>query len=113
MVMEKRYTPTCASYVWPMGYCGGGAADKPVPETVLYGNGGVKYAGFLLDGEMHGEWSWYRTDGSLMRSGGFDRGRRLDLADVRPRRQGRQGDILRETVRPVSGFADRPRVLRA
>jgi hypothetical protein len=21
---------------------------------------------------MHGTWSWYRTDGSIMRTGGFD-----------------------------------------
>jgi antitoxin component YwqK of YwqJK toxin-antitoxin module len=26
---------------------------------------------------MHGPWSWYRRDGSLMRSGSLDRGRQV------------------------------------
>ena len=68
-------------------------ADKPVSETVHYGNGGVKYAGFLLDGEMHGEWSWYRTDGSLMRSGAFERGRRIGIW----RTYDRTGKVVKET----------------
>ena len=68
-------------------------ADKPVPETVHYGNGGVKYAGFLLDGEMHGEWSWYRTDGSLMRSGAFERGRQVGVW----RTYDRAGKVVKES----------------
>ena len=28
--------------------------DEPVEETVHYGDGRVKYSGFLLGGEMHG-----------------------------------------------------------
>ena len=68
-------------------------ADKPVPETVRYDNGGVKYAGFLLDGDMHGEWSWYRTDGSLMRSGAFERGRQVGVW----RTYDRAGKVVKET----------------
>jgi antitoxin component YwqK of YwqJK toxin-antitoxin module len=52
---------------------------KPVEETVRYGNGRIKYTGVMLNGEMHGAWSWYRTDGSLMRSGEFDRGRQIGI----------------------------------
>ena len=50
-----------------------------VPETALYGSGKVKYTGFLLDGDRHGAWQWYRTDGSLMRTGEFDRGRQTGI----------------------------------
>lgn len=50
---------------------------RPVEETVLFGNGRPKYAGFRIDGEMHGAWSLYRTGGSLMRTGEFDGGRRV------------------------------------
>jgi len=43
--------------------------DEPVEWTAHYANGRIKYTGFRLNGEMHGVWSFYRTDGSLMRSG--------------------------------------------
>jgi antitoxin component YwqK of YwqJK toxin-antitoxin module len=65
----------------------------PVPETVHYPNGRVKYTGFLLDGEMHGEWQWFRTDGSLMRSGAFDRGRQIGIW----RTFDRSGAVVKET----------------
>ena len=28
----------------------------------------------MRDGVMHGDWSWYRKDGSLMRTGRFEHG---------------------------------------
>ncbi len=52
---------------------------EPVTETTYYANGKVKYTGANLDGEMHGEWAWYRLDGSLMRTGSFDRGRQVGV----------------------------------
>jgi antitoxin component YwqK of YwqJK toxin-antitoxin module len=39
----------------------------------LYDNGLPRYRGDYLDGKMHGYWEFYRKDGSLMRSGAFDR----------------------------------------
>jgi antitoxin component YwqK of YwqJK toxin-antitoxin module len=39
----------------------------------LYDNGLPRYKGEYLDGKMHGYWEFYRKDGSLMRSGAFDR----------------------------------------
>ena len=51
--------------------------DEPVEQTVHFANGRVKYTGSLLGGEMHGAWEWYRTDGSVMRTGGFDRGKQI------------------------------------
>jgi len=46
-------------------------------ETVRYSNGVIKMEGAHLDGEMHGPWRWYRTDGTVMRTGQFDRGRQV------------------------------------
>ena len=54
-----------------------GGAPHPTPHAEHYDNGAVKLTGFHLDGEMHGAWSFYRRDGSLMRSGDFDRGRQV------------------------------------
>lgn len=42
---------------------------------------------------MHGEWSWYRTDGSLMRTGQFDRGRQVGTWHTHDR----AGKIVKET----------------
>lgn len=72
-------------------------APEPVEETVHLANGGTKYSGFLLNDDMHGAWSWYRTDGSLMRTGEFDRGRQVGTW----RTYDRAGKIVKET-----SFAD-------
>jgi len=50
---------------------------SPVPEVTHYANGNVKFRGAHLDGEMHGPWAFFRTDGSLMRAGSFERGRQV------------------------------------
>lgn len=67
--------------------------SEPVPETIHYPNGMVKMTGFLLDGEMHGAWAWYRTDGSIMRTGQFDRGRQIGVW----RTFERSGRLVKET----------------
>ena len=51
--------------------------SEPIAEVEHFANGKIKLQGFRLDGEMHGAWEWYRTDGSLMRTGAFDRGRQI------------------------------------
>jgi antitoxin component YwqK of YwqJK toxin-antitoxin module len=33
----------------------------------------------MLDGIAHGDWQWFRKDGTLMRSGSFDRGRQAGI----------------------------------
>ena len=66
---------------------------EPIEDVVLYADGGTKYTGFRLDGEMHGAWSWYRTDGSIMRTGEFDRGRQIGTW----RTYDREGKVLKET----------------
>ena len=70
------------------------AASDSVEETVQYGNGNIKYTGFLLEGAMHGAWSWYHTGGSLMRTGEFDRG----LQVGRWRTYDGAGRVVKETA---------------
>ena len=67
--------------------------DEPVPVTVLYPNGRVKFTGSYLDGEMHGDWHWFRTDGTVMRTGSFERGRQIRIW----RTYDRSGRIVKET----------------
>ena len=67
--------------------------DAPVPHVEHYGNGKVKLEGFHRGGEMDGAWRFYRTDGSLMRSGGFDWGRQVGLW----RTFDRSGKLVKET----------------
>ena len=68
-------------------------ASEPVPEVVHYANGKLKMKGTRLDGEMHGEWEWGRTDGSVMRTGQFDRGRQVGVW----RTFDRSGRLVKET----------------
>jgi antitoxin component YwqK of YwqJK toxin-antitoxin module len=51
--------------------------DQPTPALDHYPNGNPRFRGFRLDDEMHGEWTFYRSDGSVMRTGTFDRGRQV------------------------------------
>jgi antitoxin component YwqK of YwqJK toxin-antitoxin module len=70
-----------------------GAPSDPFPEIVHYGNGKLKMTGFHLGAEMHGAWAWYRLDGSLMRTGEFDRGRQVGTW----RTHDRSGRVVKET----------------
>ncbi len=67
--------------------------DKPVPAIDHYPNGNVRFEGQNLDGEMHGEWRFYRADGSLMRAGAFERGRQVGVW----RTVARDGRVVKET----------------
>ena len=64
-----------------------------VPHIEHYGNGKVKLEGFYRGSEMDGPWAFYRTDGSLMRSGEFDRGRQIG----KWRTFDRSGKLVKET----------------
>ena len=55
--------------------------------------GGVRYRGFQLDGEMHGQWEFFRKDGSVMRSGRFDRGEQVGIWKTFDR----TGKVVKET----------------
>ena len=51
----------------------------------------------IPDGEMHGEWTWYRLDGSLMRTGASDRRRQIGVW----RTYDRDGSVVKETTFPA------------
>ena len=62
-------------------------------EIVRYPDGSVKARGTRIGGELHGLWKFYRLDGSLMRSGSFDRGRQVRVW----RTFARDGRLVKET----------------
>ena len=67
--------------------------SKPVPASDHYDNGSVRFRGANLDDKMHGPWKFFRRDGSLMRSGSFDRGTQVGIW----RTYDRSGKVLKET----------------
>jgi antitoxin component YwqK of YwqJK toxin-antitoxin module len=69
------------------------AARKPVRELIKYADGTTKAQGQRLNGEMHGAWKFFRLDGSLMRSGTFDRGRQVGVWCTFTR----SGDLVKST----------------
>jgi antitoxin component YwqK of YwqJK toxin-antitoxin module len=68
--------------------------SEPVRADEDYEHGGPKSRGFLLDGEMHGAWEFYRRDGTVMRTGELDRGRQVGTW----RTFDRSGRVVKETV---------------
>jgi len=66
---------------------------KPTRAIDRYDNGKVRYRGANLEGKMHGPWTFYRRDGSPMRSGAFDRGKQVGVW----RTYDRNGKVLKET----------------
>jgi hypothetical protein len=59
---------------------GEGAADADLEPIERFHADGTPWArGFLLDGEEHGDWEWFRSDGSRSRTGTFDRGTQVGL----------------------------------
>ena len=73
--------------------------SKPVSAVDRYDNGKTRYRGQNLDGKMHGTWRFFRRDGSLMRSGSFDRGRQIGIW----RTYDRSGTVKKETKFSKSG----------
>jgi len=69
------------------------AAAKPVREVIKYADGKTKAQGQRLNGELHGAWKFFRLDGSLMRSGTFDRGRQVGVWCTFTR----NGDLVKST----------------
>ena len=67
--------------------------SESLQETVLYSTGEVQSRGSRLDGELHGAWEWFRKDGTLMRTGHFDRGRQVGIW----RTFDRTGRMVKET----------------
>jgi antitoxin component YwqK of YwqJK toxin-antitoxin module len=74
-------------------------ASKPIPDIAYYDDGGVRYPGFQLDGQMHGAWEFLRKDGSVMRTGEFDRGEQVGIWKTFDRK----GEVVKETNFPKKG----------
>ena len=74
------------------------ADDEAPPHVQYYDNGEIKLRGSHLGGEMHGHWEFFRRDGSMMRSGDFDRGRQVGLW----RTYDRSGELVKEKSFPGS-----------
>lgn len=66
---------------------------EPTADVAHYDTGAVRYRGFQLDGQMHGDWEFLRRDGSLMRAGRFERGAQVGVW----RTFGRHGNVVKET----------------
>jgi antitoxin component YwqK of YwqJK toxin-antitoxin module len=64
-----------------------------VPDLAYYDTGALQSRGSRLDGEMHGAWEFFRKDGSVMRTGEFDRGRQVGTW----RTFDRAGRLVKET----------------
>jgi antitoxin component YwqK of YwqJK toxin-antitoxin module len=72
---------------------------EPVPDVSYYPTGAVRYRGFSLDGASHGAWEFFRLDGSVMRTGTFDRGRQVGVWKTFDR----AGRLVKETTFPGGG----------
>ena len=68
-------------------------SSNAVPDIAHYDDGGVRYRGFQLDGHMHGAWEFFRKDGSVMRSGSFERGNQIGIWKTFDR----AGKVVKET----------------
>lgn len=67
--------------------------SKATPDVAHYDDGGIRYKGFQLDGQMHGAWQFFRKDGSVMRSGEFDRGEQVGIWKTFDRK----GKVVKDT----------------
>ena len=70
---------------------------EPIPDIAYYATGALQSRGFTLDGEMHGAWAFFRKDGSVMRTGAFDRGHQVGVW----RTFDRTGRLVKETGFPT------------
>ncbi|MEY4310270.1 MAG: hypothetical protein RLZ71_196 [Actinomycetota bacterium] len=62
-------------------------------RSPLYPNGLPRFKGDYLDGKLHGYWEFYRTDGSVMRTGSFNREVQVGIW----RTFDREGRLVKET----------------
>ena len=77
--------------------------SDPQPDVAHYADGSLQSTGFLLDGEMHGAWAFYRKDGTVMRTGEFSRGRQVGTW----RTLARDGRLVKQTVfRPAASDSE-------
>jgi antitoxin component YwqK of YwqJK toxin-antitoxin module len=66
--------------------------ENHTDRSPFYENGLPRFKGEYLAGEMHGPWEFYRKDGTLMRSGAFDKGTQIGIW----RTYDREGNLVTE-----------------
>ncbi|MBI3750637.1 MAG: hypothetical protein HY263_03125 [Chloroflexi bacterium] len=69
------------------------SSPQPEPAVDRYDNGALRFRGANIEGEMHGDWEFFRRDGSLMRAGRFEHGRQVGVW----RTFDREGRVVKET----------------
>jgi hypothetical protein len=67
--------------------------SEPVPDIACYATGAIQSRGFTLGADMHGAWEFFRKDGSVVRTGEFDRARQVGIW----RTFDRTGRLVKET----------------
>jgi antitoxin component YwqK of YwqJK toxin-antitoxin module len=72
---------------------------KPVPDMSYYPTGALRYTGSQLDGAAHGAWTFFRLDGSVMRTCSFEKGQQVGVW----RTFDRSGRLVKETTFPGEG----------
>lgn len=63
------------------------------PRLEFFADGAIKAEGKMRNGELHGDWRWYRRDGSLMRTGRFRDGVQIGTWDT----YNADGQVVRTT----------------
>src|SRR5260221_10021872 len=77
---------------------------KIVPDISHYPTGAIRYTGFQLDGAAHGAWAYFRLDGSVMRTGSFERGTQVGAWPTFDR----TGRVLEENGFSARGMSGTP-----
>ena len=70
-----------------------GLPTSAINDITCAGTGAIQSRGYTLGGELHGAWEFFRKDGSVMRTGEFDRGRQVGVW----RTFDRTGRLVKET----------------
>ena len=70
------------------------ANAKPGVSVAYYANGRVKHRGKMRGTKMHGDWKWFRTDGTLMRTGQFKNDVQVGMWTT----YDRDGSVVKETT---------------
>ncbi len=67
--------PVCPK-CWP-GYYKKKTSGKAVPYIKYHNDDSIWAKGYTLNGKMTGVWTWFRKDGTKMRSGTMEKGKQI------------------------------------
>jgi hypothetical protein len=81
---------------------------KPIERIDRHKDGSIKAKDCTIDGMLTGYWEWFRKDGTKMRSGYFENGKRAGEWMTRESRQSHQDEGS-----PLSGHCQSPQKAKA